>query len=93
VILSGIGNGLGSGINMTLSTDYAPDAAAGRFLGSWRTIGDAGTTIGPILIGALGAAVSLALAPLIGAGLGLVGALALLKAPPPPLSPPPQSRN
>ncbi len=93
VILSGIGNGLGSGINMTLSTDYAPDAAAGRFLGIWRTIGDAGTTIGPILIGALGAAVSLALAPLIVAGLGLVGALALLKAPPPPLSPPPQSRN
>lgn len=83
VMISGVGNGLGSGINMTLSTDYAPDEAAGRFLGIWRTIGDAGTTVGPILIGALGAAVSLAVAPLVVAGMGIAGAVALVFAPPP----------
>jgi MFS family permease len=78
VLLSGIGNGLGSGINMTLSTDYAPDHAAGQFLGIWRTIGDAGTAAGPVLIGVLGATFSLALSPVIVAGIGLAGAAMLL---------------
>lgn len=50
-ILAGIGNGLGSGINMTLGTDLAPAEERGRFLGIWRLIGDSGSLIGPTVIG------------------------------------------
>jgi MFS family permease len=32
VIVAGIGNGLGSGINMTLSTDFTPSVKPGRFI-------------------------------------------------------------
>lgn len=77
VLLSGVGNGLGAGINMTLSTDYAPERGSGQFLGIWRTIGDGGTTMGPILVGVVGASVSLALAPVIVAAVGMAGALTL----------------
>ncbi len=52
-ILAGIGNGLGSGINMTLGTDLAPAEDRGRFLGIWRLIGDSGSLIGPSVIGFL----------------------------------------
>ena len=52
-ILSGIGNGLGSGINMTLGTDLAPADKRGRFLGIWRLISDSGSLIGPSAIGLL----------------------------------------
>ena len=52
-ILAGIGNGLGSGINMTLGTDLAPAEERGRFLGIWRLIGDSGSLTGPTVIGFL----------------------------------------
>ena len=55
-ILAGIGNGLGSGINMTLGTDLAPAEDRGRFLGIWRLIGDSGSLIGPSVIGFLASA-------------------------------------
>ena len=58
-ILAGIGNGLGSGINMTLGTDLAPAEDRGRFLGIWRLIGDSGSLIGPSVIGFLASAWSL----------------------------------
>ena len=58
-ILAGIGNGLGSGINMTLGTDLAPAEERGRFLGIWRLIGDSGSLIGPSVIGFLASAWSL----------------------------------
>ena len=52
-ILAGIGNGLGSGINMTLGTDLSPAEERGRFLGIWRLIGDSGSLTGPTVIGFL----------------------------------------
>lgn len=58
-ILAGIGNGLGSGINMTLGTDLAPAEDRGRFLGIWRLVGDSGSLIGPSIIGFLASAWSL----------------------------------
>ena len=58
-ILAGIGNGLGSGINMTLGTDLAPAEDRGRFLGIWRLIGDSGSLIGPSIIGFLASTWSL----------------------------------
>ncbi len=76
-VLTAIGNGLGAGINMTLSTDLAPADRAVEFLAFWRTITDIGGAASPALIGFAGAALGLAgAAPLIGV-LGLSGALVM----------------
>ncbi len=55
----GLGNGLGSGINMTLGSDLAPSGQRGEFLGVWRLMGDSGSFVGPVAIGQLAAASSL----------------------------------
>ncbi len=73
VLLAGIGNGIGSGINMTLSTDFAPARNPGEFIGVWRLIVDLGTAGGPFLVGALAGAVSLGGAAVAAAAAGLVG--------------------
>lgn len=49
----GFGNGIGSGTMMTLGADLAPREATGEFLGVWRLIGDAGTSGGPMAVGAI----------------------------------------
>ncbi len=74
VVVAGIGNGLGSGINMTLSTDFAPSINPGRFIGVWRFIVDLGTMSGPFLVGAITGAFSLSGAALIVAVIGFSGA-------------------
>ena len=53
VIIMGIGNGLGSGINMTLGADFSPEYQPSNFLGIWRLIGDSGSFSGPLLISAI----------------------------------------
>ncbi|APU14751.1 MULTISPECIES: MFS transporter [Actinoalloteichus] len=70
--LMGVGNGMGSGIMMTLGADMAPPAERPAFLGAWRLCVDAGGSGGPLLIGT-GAALSLGFAV---AGMGVVGLLA-----------------
>lgn len=57
-----IGNGLGSGIVMTLGADSAPVAGRTQFLGAWRLCGDLGNTGGPLLVSALAAVAPLAVA-------------------------------
>ena len=52
-VVIGLGNGFGSGINMTLGTDLAPTAAVSMFLGAWRLFGDIGAAAGPAIVGAL----------------------------------------
>ncbi len=42
MVLIAIGNGLGSGIVMTLGADTAPTAGRSQFLGAWRLCGDLG---------------------------------------------------
>jgi MFS family permease len=74
VLVTGIGNGIGSGINMTLSTDFAPADNPGEFIGVWRLIVDLGTTGGPFLVGALAATMSLGGAALVAAAVGMSGA-------------------
>jgi MFS family permease len=49
-ILMGFGNGIGSGIVMTLGSDVSPDTGRAVFLGAWRLCGDLGSGIGPLLI-------------------------------------------
>lgn len=73
-LLMGFGNGLGSGIVMTLGADFAPATARAPFLGLWRTVSDVGAAVGPLVFGAVAGAVTLA------AGSGVVGAIGLLGA-------------
>lgn len=70
----GVGNGLSSGILLTLGADVAPRADPAPFLGSWRTLTDAGGALSPLLVSAIAAVSSLALAT------GAIGVLALLGA-------------
>ncbi len=58
-MLIGLGNGLSSGLMMTLGADLAPPGATGEFLGIWRLTGDVGAVTGPLLVGAVAAAVGL----------------------------------
>jgi MFS family permease len=58
-MLIGLGNGLGAGLMMTLGADLAPSGATGEFLGIWRLIGDIGSVLGPLVVGAVAAAVGL----------------------------------
>jgi MFS family permease len=85
-LMAGFGNGLASGINMTLSTDYAPREAPGEFIGVWRFVVDAGTTSGPFLVGTIAAALTLGGSALIVGALGLIGAAIFAVLVPEPLS-------
>lgn len=82
-LLLGFGNGLGSGIIMTLGADFSPPRGRAEFLGVWRFIGDVGTAGGPLVASAI-AAVSLAGASFAVGAIGLAGAaLVLFKMPEP----------
>jgi MFS family permease len=73
-MVMGFGNGIGSGIVMTLAADTSPEIGRLTFLGVWRELADAGAGIGPLILAAVTALAGL------GAGLivsgGAVGALA-----------------
>lgn len=75
----GVGNGLSSGILLTLGADVAPQDDPAPFLGSWRTLTDAGGAIAPLLVSALAAAFSLALATGAMGVIGLAGAAAFVR--------------
>ncbi len=76
-LLIGLGNGLGSGIVMTLGADYAPPVGRAQFLGFWRLLSDIGIMGGPALLSLVTAAVSLSAGIWMTAGLGLLGAVAM----------------
>jgi MFS family permease len=68
-LLIGFGNGISSGLNMTLGADFSPDNGRGQFLGMWRFLADAGSTGGPVLLSGVTAVASL------GAGVAATGVL------------------
>jgi MFS family permease len=70
----GLFNGMGSGINMTISADVSPPENRPTFLGVWRLLSDIGNGLGPLLVGGVAA---IALAPAV-ASLGVVSGLAAL---------------
>jgi len=70
----GVGNGLSSGILLTLGADLAPPREPAAFLGSWRTLTDAGGALAPLIVSALTAVASLSVA------VGAMGAIAALGA-------------
>ncbi len=70
----GVGNGLSSGILLTLGADVAPPTDPAAFLGSWRTLTDAGGAVAPLIVSALTAVASLSV------GVGAMGVIAALGA-------------
>lgn len=75
----GVGNGLSSGILLTLGADVAPPADPAPFLGSWRTLTDAGGAASPLLVSALSALFSLSVATGAMGVIGLLGAAAFVR--------------
>jgi MFS family permease len=49
-MIMGFGNGIGSGIVMTLSADTSPEIGRPTFLGLWRELSDAGQGLGPLIL-------------------------------------------
>ncbi len=70
----GVGNGLSSGILLTLGADVAPAGDPAAFLGSWRTLTDAGGAVAPLLVSGITAISSLGLGAAAMGLLGLAGA-------------------
>jgi MFS family permease len=70
----GVGNGLSSGILLTLGADVAPPADPAPFLGSWRTLTDAGGAVAPLIVSVVAAVASLPIAVAVIGVIGLVGA-------------------
>lgn len=66
--LMGFGNGISSGIVMTLGADASPPDARAQFLGGWRLFADLGNAGGPALITLI-----TAFGPLAAASFGLAG--------------------
>jgi MFS family permease len=75
----GVGNGLSSGILLTLGADAAPKDDPAPFLGSWRTLTDAGGAVSPLLVSGIAAAASLSVATGVVGAIGLLGALAFVR--------------
>jgi MFS family permease len=67
----GFGNGIGSGLVMTLGADHSPRQGRAHFLGIWRLMADLGATGGPALLSLLTAALTL------GTGIAATGLIAL----------------
>lgn len=74
-VLIGIGNGLGSGIVMTLGVDAAPTEGRAAFLSLWRTFSLVGHNGAAVLVAAVTAIASLAASAVTVGVIALAGAL------------------
>lgn len=72
-LLMAVGNGLGSGIVMTLGADTAPEQGRAQYLGGFRLTGDVGAAGGPLLVSALALLMPLAVVCVSLGGACLVG--------------------
>lgn len=77
-LLIGLGNGLGSGINMIFSTDLAPDSSVGLFIGIWRIVTESGAAAGPFLVGVIADSFTLSKAPPVISLIGFLSGVVLL---------------
>src|SRR4051812_4202028 len=68
------GNGIGSGIVMTLGADVAPPDNRRRFLSMWRLMSDTGNALGPVVVSVVAGLWTLA------AGIVAVGGVGILAA-------------
>jgi MFS family permease len=70
----GFGNGIGSGMIMTLGANHSPRHGRAHFLGVWRLLSDIGSSCGPVLLSFLAGSLSLA------SGIAAIGLIALAAA-------------
>lgn len=77
--LLGVGNGMGSGIVMTLGADVAPADVRPTFLSVWRLFQDTGDALGPLVLSAGAALGSLAVGVWATSVLGAGSAAALVR--------------
>lgn len=75
----GVGNGLSSGILLTLGSDVAPKSEPASFLGSWRTLTDGGGAAAPLLVAGITAFSSLSVAAAVMGMVGFFGAAAFVR--------------
>jgi MFS family permease len=73
-MLMSFGNGIGSGIMMTLGADAAPVESRIRFLSTWRVMSDSGNALGPVVVSVVASIATL------GAGIMGVGCIGILAA-------------
>src|ERR1700761_5579498 len=83
-MLMGFGNGIGSGIVMTLAADISPEAGRPTFLGLWRELADAGSGVGPVILSAVTAVAGLAAGIIVSGSVGFAAAAALWRWAPEP---------
>ncbi len=73
------GNGIGSGIVMTLGADTSPEVDRRSFLAIFRLISDVGTSLGPVLPAAVAGLTTLAVGISAMGAVGLLGAAGLAR--------------
>ncbi|MDQ2853008.1 MAG: MFS transporter [Actinomycetota bacterium] len=78
----GFGNGIGSGMVMTLGADFSPVVGRPQFLGIWRELSDAGSTLGPALLAGVTAILSLGAGIVVCGGLGFAAATVMWRSVP-----------
>ena len=71
----GIGNGVSSGIVLTLGADASPIFGRAQFLAGWRLLADAGALVGPGLIAGVTALAGLASASIAVGAVGILGGI------------------
>jgi MFS family permease len=76
-MLLGFGNGIGSGIVMTLAADVSPSIGRLTFLGVWRELSDAGAAVGPLVLSATTGIAGLGFGITVSGGVGLAAAVTL----------------
>lgn len=70
-MILGVGNGLSSGILLTVGADLAPPENPAPFLGAWRTITDGGLAAAPVVFSALTGIATISIAT------GVIGVIGL----------------
>lgn len=76
-MLLGFGNGIGSGIVMTLAADVSPSVGRLTFLGVWRELSDGGAAVGPLVLSAATGIAGLGFGIVVSGGVGVAAAAAL----------------
>lgn len=91
-LLIALGNGLGSGIIMTLGVDVSPEQGRTRYLAWWNTVIGVGRLTAPLLVSAVSLVAPVSVAAAISGALCLAGAVQLAHVLP-VLTPPGYSRQ
>ncbi len=77
--LLGLGNGISSGVVMTLGSDASPGVGRTKFLAGWRLLADSGNALGPLAIAAVTTVATLGVASVVVGVLAWGGAVWLFR--------------